>query len=438
MAQRVAAVLHVRARAYLAGPPPLSGRVMPVRRVRQHVMVTRPWYPGVVVANDRSLLTDPLATWHPEYALELTQWKSRRYYVDARDVDESSWADHPGHAVPASKKKLRELMGLAPVFALGDRPGAAKALREHGARTYEVSFSRTGGEGLVVIADGPEGRRGFSGSIHELPFDPQRYDAVNRILRAISDGRLSERSMDLAELFGALSGDDTYLVFTGAERDEYMDVLERALRQVFARARKSPERGRAIMAALDEADARGANTLTDVADLGPAELHVMEERRVSSTQVEGRPLDGVLVEGLDDHTLRLPEQRTWILYQPLKPWLPPAEKEWRAGAGERHRAHWAVAERQRADQKARLRARQRPALIVLVVLVLAGIGWWVNQMRKGPFLEPCRADGECRSGLCRVPEGSPGYCTRRCRDGCTQGTRCGDDARLGQSVCVRE
>lgn len=401
-------------------------------------MATWPWYPGMVVANSRSLLTDPLATWYPEYALDLTQWKSRRFYVDSRDVDEGSWADHPGHAIPASKKKLRELVALAPVFALGDRPEAAASLRERGARTYEVAFSRTGGDGLAVTADGPEGRRRFSGSIHELPFDPHRYDAVNRILGAMSDGRLSERSMDLAELLGALNGDDTHLVFTEAERDEYIEVLDRSLKQVFARARKRPERGRAIVAALAEADARGATTLTDVADLGPAMLHVMEEQRLSSTRVAGRPLDGVLVEGLDEDTLRLPERRTWVLYQPPKLWLPPAEEAWRAGAGERHRAHMAEAARWRAEETAELRARRRPAMMVMLVLVLAGLGWFANQMRKGAFLEPCRADGECRSGLCRLSNGPRGYCTRRCRDRCTQGTHCGDDARLGRRVCVRE
>jgi hypothetical protein len=362
-----------------------------------------PWLPGRLHVAGTVLSTEPLATWWVAFDQVITDWKQTRYYVDARDVAADGFPHHPARLLGDAFPRLRALLAVTPVFALGDD---LRAARIPGARVYSVGFARNADDFFSASASGPGIDRRLAGPLHDIEvslcsggMNPDAREAlIDRILERLTDGRLSRRSLDLAEMWSALAGGPSLFVFDGeGERREYLGVREDGFEEVFTRAGSHLGEYEAILAALRTAEAAAVDRV-ELPGLGPGWRATARAATIKGppTRPGGGP--DVIVDCDGASEIVLPERRGWGLYRPLAPYEPSAVRAWRVGAGERARRTWARKAKERAALR---RAALRRLTIFLAGLLLLIGGTCIYQLRKGKRGDPCREDSDCRSGVCR-------------------------------------
>lgn len=405
-----------------------------------------PWVLGRFYVDDRVITTEALATWWTEFDQMITQWKSTRYYVDARDVSKESFPHHPAHWVDEKLPRLAELLALTPIFALGDDHGAMEKLRKRGARVYSIGFVRTADDFLEVTARGPGLSRRLAGPLQHVEaavgvrrrktrnasLTPTGETLIDRIMRAASDGRLSPRSLDLAEMWSALSGGPSCFVFDEQERNEYIATLESAFEEIHARGQTQSELVRGILAELERAE-QAEEKETNLDELGRA-----DRRLLPAIEIEGTPnikygsVEGVFVEWDGRSKAKMPAEHPWVLRTQPEKFVPAARKVWLDKIPERMRRN---VERMNAQRKA-FESRQRRALFVIAGILALVIGGCVYVLRKPSYGAPCEKGDDCRSGLCRKADGGSGICVVRCGRGCGKGKKCVFDTNLEKLICV--
>lgn len=404
-------------------------------------LVGGPWAPGSLHVGAAIIETDPLATWWVDFDQIISDWKQDRVYVDARDVSPATFAHHPAKLLDGRSPRLRALLEQTPALALGE---ARQARPPPGARVYTVGFVRTADDYFSVRAEGPTMKRTLGAPFLDLEAamearhdeHPSREALIDRILAQITDGRLTRRSLDLAEMWSALAGGPSMFFFEGpAERLEYLHVLEASLEEAFARFERHRTEHEAIIAALAAAEASGARRI-ELPVVGWARREEVPARRLAGkrTRPAGGGVGGVVIDCDGERSIHLAALHRWILEAPTPAFEPEASRAWRAGAAARAR-RWQA--RQRGELAASRRAAKRKLLLLLLAaLVLVG-GPCAHQLRKGAWGDPCRADDDCRAGHCRKHTSEIGVCLSRCsRDGrCHRGRVCRLDAASGRSFC---
>jgi len=177
---------------------------------------TSPWILGRIFVDGRTVRTTPLETWWTDFDQSVTDWKCTRFYVDARDVTKESFRHHPAHSLThnltRNQQRLMKLLELTPIFAIGSDPREVATFQKRGARVYSIGFSRNADNYLTVSAMGPGLSRKIEGPLHlveaavreqgrargEMPLALGGEILVDRIMRAVSDGRLSRRTIEFA------------------------------------------------------------------------------------------------------------------------------------------------------------------------------------------------------------------------------------------------
>jgi hypothetical protein len=339
---------------------------------------SRPWVPDRMVAVGAVLRTDRLATWFPDYDLMISDWKSRRQYVDARDVTKETDPRHPANLLTERHPHLRRLVEAMPIFALGDDhgergPGSGAWWRARGARVYTVEFIRTAEDFFLASAEGPGLDRSVSGPLFAIEDatagaygggrERRRDDLIERILLAVSDGRVDPRAMYVAELWAALAGGPSLMVFAPEERAQYIDMQEAALAEVVARAAVHGHIVDELIACYQAAEARGEREfMLPYFDWGQI------EHQDAVTLRNGNDKDNDVVVAIDGASeITLPARRQWVLDRDPKAWIPEVERVWIEAAFRRH------AERRKAAPRSDPTRTLGAVAFVLVALVVVGV-----------------------------------------------------------------
>jgi hypothetical protein len=296
--------------------------ILPDARFKLH---EAPWVPDRLACRGRLLLTEPLATWYPSFDLEISDWKITRHYVDARDVTAATFPQHPAALLHERHVHLRRLVGMMPIFALGGNDLEHQRMRGLGARVYTVGFVRTADGWFKAHMEGPGVKRGLTGALRyiedaagtETHDDPEVL--IKRILHALTDGRVDQCTMDLAEVWAALIDAD----FSAEDREAELDDREAALDEVLTRARAHRGIAELALTIVGEAEATGELRF-ELPWIGGAKL----ERREA---FEIRAGDDITVDVDGKPTLAVPAGRGRIvLAAEPRPWLPEAERRRRA------------------------------------------------------------------------------------------------------------
>ncbi|MFN7131350.1 MAG: hypothetical protein ACK4N5_04665 [Myxococcales bacterium] len=403
-----------------------------------------PWAPGRLYVDGATVETDPLATFWVEFDQVVSDWKQERAYVDARDVSPKTFPHHPSRLLGEGFPRLRALLAVTPVLALGD---AAAARAIPGARVYRVGFVRTADDYFTADAEGPGLKRHLGAPFLALEDVvgarrggyAGREALIDRVLSHLTGGRLTRRSLDLAEMWSALVGGPSMFIFEDDERREYLDVLEASLEEAFARADEQRAEHEAIEAALREAEEGGAARV-ELPGLGWAERWELPRLTIAGKREPPRDgsVGGVIVDCDGKAKVTLPAMHGYRLRAPVPAFVPAAMCAWQARAMERHaRAVARATERRAAEQR---KAKRKGCLALLVLAVVLG-GPCAYMMSKSPPGGPCKTGSDCRGGYCRkhVGEtGETGTCTRLCsREGrCGAGRVCQYDPARGARACL--
>jgi hypothetical protein len=288
-----------------------------------------PWVPDRLACRGRVLLTEPLATWFPDFDLEISDWKDRRHYVDARDVTAATFRQHPATLLHERHVHLRKLADMTPIFALGRDPREHDRLRDLGARVYTVGFVRTADDGFEARMEGPGVKRSLTGAFRYIEDAARtgahgdREELIERILHALTDGRVDQCAMYLAEEWAALAGAGSLLGFSADEREAYLDSREASLDEVLARARAHRGIVDLALTIVGEAEAACDRGL-QLPWLGDAKLARREAFEI-------RAGGGITVAVDGEPTLAVPAERGRIvLHAEPRSWLPEAERRRRA------------------------------------------------------------------------------------------------------------
>jgi hypothetical protein len=393
-----------------------------------------PWWPGRLHVDGQRLETEPLATWWTRFDQHISDWKSERVYVDARDVTPANFDHHPAKRLGPEFPRLSALLEITPVFALGDADRRPATIP--GARVYRVGFERRADDTFWVSAHGPRMNREFSAPFLNLEkalgqrASRDREWLIDRVLDAMTKGRLTRRSLDLAEMWSALCGGPSMFHFEEDERLEYLQVLEASFEEALDRVEAGSEREsyESIVELLN-----GDADVVELPRLGRATRHRAPRVTISATvQPKSRALGIVIdVDGKSKLTLR--ERVRHQLLRPLPGFEAQAYRAWRAKDGERMTRTLARVE---AERRKAQRAAMRP-LVITCLLLLALIGGPCGYMlsRSSPG-DPCQKDSDCR-GVCRETASGTGVCTTLCNAGrCGEGRTCKVDAKRGQQLCI--
>jgi hypothetical protein len=150
----------------------------------------------------------------------VSDWKTTVHLVDVADVDRAFLTEH-GLELPADRLRARfpKLAALAAStrFARVDA-ALAKTLHAAGVATYEVGYHR-GSDGMLFADANASGRKareldmGALGALLAPTDDDEandrlRSDAVDAVLRILSEGLLTERAVIVAAAVPALSAED--------------------------------------------------------------------------------------------------------------------------------------------------------------------------------------------------------------------------------------
>jgi hypothetical protein len=405
-----------------------------------------PWILGRFYVDEQVICTEALETWWTEFDQMITQWKSTRYYVDARDVSKESFPHHPAFWIDNKHPRLAELLAITPIFALGDDYRALEKLRKSGARVYSVGFVRTADDFLEVSALGPGLNRRLAGPLPHVEAavgsrkkrsrhgatTPTGETLIDRIMRAASKGRLSRRSLDLAEMWSALSHGPSFFVFDEEERREYVSMLESAFAEIHERWKTQNELAGGILAELQRAEQAEEKT-TNLEKLGWADRQLLPAIEIEGTpNIKWGSVEGVFVEWDGRSKAKLPSEHQWVLRNHSPKFIPAARKVWLDKIPERI----ARANAQMKAQQKILESRQRRALFVLAGIMALFIGGCLYVLRKPSYGAACEKGDDCRSGLCRKTDDRPGICVVTCQRGCWKGTTCVFDPNLEKHVCV--
>lgn len=345
---------------------------------------SRLWVPDRLVAVGAVLRADRLATWFPEYDLSISDWKTRRQYVDARDVTRETYSQHPANLLDERHVVLRRLVEAMPIFALGDDlgargPGSGAWWRARGARVYTVEFIRTADDFFLASAEGPGTDRRVSGPFIAVEAamggdegagrERQREDLIERILLAVSDGRVDPRGMYVAELWLALAGGPSLMLFAPEERGPYIAMEEAALAEVVARAATHGHIVDEVIHCCQAAEARGEREF-----MLPYVDWARIERQDAVTLRSGDDKDLDVVVAVDGASeLTLPARRQWVLGRESAAWSPAVELAWREQAFRRH------AQRRKAAPTSGPARRLGAVAFVMVVLVVVAVLFAVSR-----------------------------------------------------------
>jgi hypothetical protein len=322
------------------------------------------------------------------------------------------------------------------VFALGSSDQRPETIP--GARVYRVGFERRADDVFWVSVHGPRARREFSAPFLNLEkalgarATRDREWVIDRVLDAMTKGRLTRRSLDLAEMWSALCGADgaaSLFHFDDDERVEYLRVLESSFEEAFERVDAEGERARAE--AILELLGGGGDTV-ELPGLGRATRQRAPRVTIAATVRPGSRELGIVVDVDGKSKLTLREQVRYQLLRPVPGFEAEAYRAWRAKDGERMRRTHARLEAER--RKAQRAAKRGLLLTVLLLLVLIG-GPCAYLFSKSSPGDPCREDSDCR-GVCRETARG-GVCTTLCNKGqCGKGRTCRVDAQRGQQLCI--
>jgi hypothetical protein len=388
-----------------------------------------PWWPGRLHVDGHRLETEPLATWWTRFDQCISDWKSERVYVDARDVTPANFEHHPAKRLGPDYPRLSALLEVTPVFALGNAtiPGA---------RVYRVGFERRVDDTFWVSAHGPRLNREFSAPFLSLEkaigarASRDREWVIDRVLEAMTQGRLTRRSLDLAEMWSALCGGPSMFHFEEDERDEYLRVLESSFEEAFERVEAGSDR-EAYEAILEQLN--GDADTVELPGLGRATRRRAPRVTVAATVQPGSRELGIVVDVDGKSKLSLRERVQYQLLRPLPGFEAKAYRAWRAKDGERMRRTQA---RNEAERRKAQRAATRGLLLVGLVLIALIGGPCAYVLSKSSPGDPCQEDSDCH-GICRATANGARVCTTLCNKGrCNEGRTCRVDAKRGQQLCI--
>ena len=201
-----------------------------------------------------------LAGWRP--ARGIHDWKRQVVVTDKSDLPEEMRPELRLQSYP----RLRQAALACPVVALP--PVTKPSLLRMGRRVYDIAWHRVTSGGYLGAEGGGRPAVGIGGELYALPIhsvdgkpppdepsDDDVFPSVDQMLRAISDGELSEEAVELAtELLDVL---DSPLARRPEERRQAaLAHWEAWLEERFRQAAPHEEEARALARALAAAASR--------------------------------------------------------------------------------------------------------------------------------------------------------------------------------------
>jgi hypothetical protein len=217
------------------------------------------WLPGVLCVEGGLVRLGPLAGWRAARGID--DWKRSVVVVDKQYVDAEDRPEHRLERFP----RLKQAALACPLMAF--TVDAKVSLMDQGMTVYEVGWHRVSGGGHLTVEGIGEPERGVGGELYGLPVlsldgkMPPEGDraapSVDQILRALSDGGVSEEAVELATdlldvLDAPLDGRRSQAV-----REQQLEHWEIWLEQRFIAAAPLEEEIRALARALSSAPPGG-------------------------------------------------------------------------------------------------------------------------------------------------------------------------------------
>ena len=212
------------------------------------------WVPGElwVEPEEGRLVTGPLAGWWIDHE-DIREWKDTHAYVAAAELGDAR-IPHPRTLLRDEHRHLRELLARTPLLEI---PEAVPLEAVGDATVFTVGFARNADDAFAVtVTRGRDQLAHVGGASIDLEQAAgldveadEEVDLFDRILRAVSGGRLDGWSISLAGYWHALCASQTLLP---VERE--LALREAMLGEVLAHAEPSRESARAIASRLRGAD----------------------------------------------------------------------------------------------------------------------------------------------------------------------------------------